>query len=249
MTAPVRTVSASESVMAADELLRGYRISSLVVIDGGQPVGVLARSDLLDELIDDPASPLPVRGGDTDIASRMTRNAIHIDAAAPLIAGCRLLLEAEVHQLVVVENQIPVGILSRRDAVAAVRDLALEEPLIGAATPIAFTINADQSVREAQRFLEHAELTTVIVTDGQFPVGVFGPREQLLARELPRARLPARPCGAPAPVSHRALPPVSRTASTTGASPPAAPTRSLPAFASRRPGVTSSPSSRTSRFG
>jgi CBS domain-containing protein len=186
MSAPVRTVSASESLMAADELLRGYRISSLVVIDGGQPVGVLARSDLLDELIDDPASPLPVRGGDTDIASRMTRNAIHVDAAAPLIAGCRLLLEAEVHQLVVVEKQMPVGILSRRDAVAAVRDLALEGPLIDAATPIAFTISADQSVREAQRFLEHAELTTVIVTDGHFPVGVFGPREQLLARELPR---------------------------------------------------------------
>jgi CBS domain-containing membrane protein len=185
MSAPIRTIAPDASVALADELLRGYRVASLVVVEDDRPLGVVTRTDLLGELVDDPDAPLPVRGGDATIASRMTRNAIAVEASSPLVAACARMLDSEVHQVVAMEDGVAVGVLSRSDAVAAVRDLGLEDPLIQAATPISFTMSADQSIQDAQRFVNQAELSTVLVTDGRHPIGVFGPRERLHARDLP----------------------------------------------------------------
>lgn len=185
MSAPVRTVEPDASAAVADELLRGFGVPALVVVEGGQPVGVVTRTDLLGELVDDPDAPLPVRGGEATVASRMTRNLLAVDVAAPLVEACRRMLESEVHQLVVMEAGSVAGVLSRSDAVAAVRDLGLDQPLGSAATPIAFTLAADQSLREARRFVMQAEQDRLLVIDGAHPVGVFGPREQLLTRDLP----------------------------------------------------------------
>ena len=184
MTAPVRTIGPDDSLAVAGELLGGYGVSSLLVVEGDRTLGVVTRTDVIDEMVDDLGTPLPVRGGEAPVASRMTRNLIRVGAASSIFTACRTMLEAEVHQVVATEADRPVGVLSRSDAVAAARDLRLDDPLAECATRIAFTVTAEQPIGEVRRLLGRAEIGTALVVDGNFAVGVFGPREQLGARDL-----------------------------------------------------------------
>jgi CBS domain-containing protein len=188
MSAPIRTIGPDDSLALAGELLNGYRISSLLVVENGRPLGVVSRTDVIDELVDDLDTPLEVRGGDAPAASRMTRNLIQVDAASPIVAACRTMVETEVHQVVALEAQRPVGMLSRSDSVAAVRDLRLDDPVAASATSITFTVTSDLTIGDVRRLLGRAEIGTALVLDGRFPVGVFGPREQLRARDMPADR-------------------------------------------------------------
>jgi len=184
MSAPVRTIGPDDSLSLAGQLLGGYRVSSLLVVEDDRTLGMVSRTDILEEMVDELDAPLPVRGGDAPVASRMTRNLIRVSAASSVFTACRTMMEAEVHQVVAVEEDRPVGVLSRSDAVAAVRDLRIAEPVGECATRIAFTVTADQSLGEVRRLLGRADIGTALVVDGRFAVGVFGPREQLAARDL-----------------------------------------------------------------
>lgn len=179
MRAPVRTIAPDASVAVAGEMLDGYRISSLLVAEAGRPLGLISRTDVLDD---------PVCDLDAPVASRMTRHVIEVTAATSVFAACRTMLESEVHQVVAVEDERAVGVLSRSDAVAAASDLRLSEPLADSATSIAFCVTPDQTMGDVRRLLDRAEIGTVLVVDGRFPVGVFGPREQLQARCVPANR-------------------------------------------------------------
>lgn len=188
MSAPVRTIAPDDSLALAGELLAGYGISSLLVVERDRPIGLVSRTDVVDEVVDDLGGRQPVFGGEGPLASRMTRNVVAVDAAASVASACRTMLEAEVHQVLAVEGGKPVGVLSRSDAVAAVRDLRLSEPVADSATAVAFTVTLDQPLGEVRRLLGRAEIGSALVVDGWFPVGVFGPREQLAARALPADR-------------------------------------------------------------
>ena len=113
----------------------------------------------------------------------MTRGVVQVEADAPLIDACRAMIEREVHQLVVVESGAPIGILSRWDVIAAARDLRLESPLGAFATQVAFTLGCEESLRTARAFLEAADVSSILSMDGRFPVGVFGKREAIQARD------------------------------------------------------------------
>jgi CBS domain-containing protein len=93
------------------------------------------------------------------------------------------MIEREVHQVVVVEDGLPVGTLSRWDAIAAARDLRLELPIGDLTTPVSFIVGSEEPVSVARAFLEAADVSTVLVMDGRFPVGVFGKREAIRARD------------------------------------------------------------------
>jgi len=163
---------------------RRLRVSSLLVVEGNRTLGVVSRTDVLEEMVSDLDAPLPVRGGEVPVASRMTRNLIRVGAASSVFTACRTMIEAEVHQVVAVEEDRAVGVLSRSDAVAAARDLRIAEPVGEWATRIAFTVTADQPIGEVRRLLGRADIGTALVVDGRFAVGVFGPREQLAARDM-----------------------------------------------------------------
>jgi CBS domain-containing protein len=186
MSAPVRVIAPDARMALAEEMLRRHRISSLLVVEGGRPVGLLSRTDVIDEMVDDPDLPLAVPGGSGPVASRMTRSVLEVNASDTVFAACALMLEAEIHQVLVVDDGEPVGVLSRSDAVAAVRDLRLDGPLGEAATRFLFTVEATQPLREVERMLGRAEVGTVLVMEDRFPVGVYGQREQILARQRPR---------------------------------------------------------------
>ncbi len=170
MSAPVRTVGPGDGVLVAAGLMRSHRISSVVVLEAGRAIGVLSRSDLFGARAQE----------DVPVSDCMTRHVIEIAPSASIPRACAQMLEREVHQLVVLEDGRPVGVLAGSDAVAAARDLHLLDPVSRWATATAFTVEVDQSARLVLALLNQADLGAVLVTDGRFPVGVFGRRERLL---------------------------------------------------------------------
>jgi acetoin utilization protein AcuB len=61
MTTNVATVAPSDHVVDAARLMRTERIGSVPVVENGQVVGILTRSDLLDALVTLAADAEPVR--------------------------------------------------------------------------------------------------------------------------------------------------------------------------------------------
>lgn len=169
MSSPVRTVGRDDAVLAAAAEMRARRISSVVVLEEDRAVGVLSRSDLLGARA--PAGAL--------VSAWMTGRVITIAPGASIPEACAMMLEREVHQLVVVEDDRPVGVLAGRDTLAAARDLRLMDPASRWATATSFTVEHDQPVRLVLALLDQADLGSVLVMDGRFPVGVFGRRERM----------------------------------------------------------------------
>jgi CBS domain-containing protein len=170
MTAPVHTVGVDDGLVVAMALIRGHQISSVVVVEGGRTVGLLARSDLLDREPGDDGVP---------VAARMSRRVLEIAPTTSVAAASRAMIEHEVHQLVVGLGAAPLGVLSRSDLVVAARDLRLADPASRWATPTAFVAEVDLPVREVLAMLDRADLGGVLVVDGAQPVGVFGRRERI----------------------------------------------------------------------
>ena len=156
--------------------------TSCLVMEDDDIAGLVTRTDLVEEAGPSQVTLLPSDPAEK-IASRMTRGVVQVDADAPLIDACRAMIEREVHQVVVVEDGAPIGILSRWDVIAAARDLRLESPLGAFATQVAFTLDCQESLGTARAFLEAADVSTILVMDGRFPVGAFGKREAIRARD------------------------------------------------------------------
>ncbi len=181
MRSPIRTIAPDEPLEAAADPLSRDETSCLVVMDDRRVVGLLTRSDLVDEA--GPAGPTLLPRDGAPVASRMTRGVVQVEAAAALVGACQTMIEREVHQVVVVEDGLPIGILSRQDALAAARDLRIATPIGELTTPVSFIVGSEEPLGVARAFLDATDVSTVLVMEGRFPVGVFGKREAIRARD------------------------------------------------------------------
>lgn len=122
MTRDVVTVGPGTSAKSAAELLVAGGFAALPVLDDdGRLVGVVAEADVLRDRV--PADPLLHlrRGGPAPVApgplvrDTMTRTVRTVHPAADVADVARLLVEAHLRSLPVVEDGVLVGIVGRRD--------------------------------------------------------------------------------------------------------------------------------------
>ncbi len=124
MTAPVITVRPEAPVKEAARLLVEHEISALPVLDaGGELVGIVSEADLLPiETRPDPrtqATPIPPTAGSAPpyVADVMTRQVVTIESGGEVSEAARLMIEADVKRLPVMDHERLIGIVSRRDLV------------------------------------------------------------------------------------------------------------------------------------
>ncbi len=127
MSTPVVSVSPEATIKEAARLLVERRISALPVVDSaGELVGIVSEADLLPmETRPDPrtqATPIPPTAGSAPrhVAEVMTRKVVTVPTDGEVSQAARLMIEADVKRLPVVEGSRVVGIVSRRDLVKVI---------------------------------------------------------------------------------------------------------------------------------
>ncbi len=111
MTSPVVTVSVDDPLEAAASRLADARVHRVVAMDGSHVAGVLSARDLLLEV--------KIRRIDRPLGSVTKIATTSIDLSRPLEEALRLLANARPHGLVVVDGDLPVGVFTSSEALAA----------------------------------------------------------------------------------------------------------------------------------
>ena len=119
-TSPV-VVSEDDSIAGVADLLAGFEINGLPVVDGlGRLVGVISQTDLVRLR----GSSLPATGWHgLMVRDLMTTPAKTIPSSSALEEAARLMAAEHVHRLVVVDSRrSPIGVISESDIVREMAD-------------------------------------------------------------------------------------------------------------------------------
>jgi len=103
-------VRPEDTVFAALELLAGYEVGALMVMDGGRLVGVFSERDYTRKIA------LQGRNSkETQVADIMTRNVVTVSPATGTRACMSLMSERKIRHLPVLDGSTVVGMISTRD--------------------------------------------------------------------------------------------------------------------------------------
>lgn len=184
MTSPVETVPIGESIIAANELFAGQGVSALgVVDDGGALKGVISRTDVLHAAVYTHGETFRVP--DRAVEELMKSPALQVSPSAPLAEAAKLMLKNHVHRVFVTEGDAPVGVLSTRDLMRAVREKRLKTPIAEIASGSIVKVKADDPIALAVDRLDVSNKHGLVVVEGVFPVGIFDQAAALQSRRLP----------------------------------------------------------------
>ena len=129
MTPGVVAVRPDASLVEAAQLMRSQDIGDVVVADGQHVVGVLTDRDITVRAVADGADPLTVSA-----RSVCTPDPVTVAPGDPVTQAAALMRAHAVRRLPVVENGLPVGMVSLgdlaadRDPGSALADISRAEP-------------------------------------------------------------------------------------------------------------------------
>jgi CBS domain-containing protein len=129
MTPGVVAVRPDASLVEAAQLMRAQNIGDVVVADGQDVVGVLTDRDITVRAVADGADPLTVSA-----RTVCTPDPLVVAPDDPVSAAVTLMREHAVRRLPVVENGLPVGIVTlgdlaeAQDPTSALADISRAEP-------------------------------------------------------------------------------------------------------------------------
>jgi len=118
----VVTITESQSVLDAAQLLVEHNIGGLVVTEGGSPTGILTERDILRLTARTPGTL-----GSIQVGSAMTRELITANLDDRLHAMMEVMTENKIRHLPIMEGDRLAGIISIGDLVNACRLMAEQE--------------------------------------------------------------------------------------------------------------------------
>ncbi len=110
MTSPVQHVDSQTTVKVASVKMKEGKISSLLVKEGEDMVGIVTKTDLVNKVL--------AAGRDPDVATVgeiMSQPVVSLDAYVFRSEAHDLMLRKGIKHLVVTQGSKPVGILTRKD--------------------------------------------------------------------------------------------------------------------------------------
>lgn len=115
MNSPVISVQKETNVRDATILMIDKRIGCLIVTEMHKPIGIVTKSDIIKRVVMPCLDPCEVKMGDV-----MSTPLITIGKNQGILAAMRKMREMTVTQLVVMDGEEMVGIISERDLLRAV---------------------------------------------------------------------------------------------------------------------------------
>jgi CBS domain-containing protein len=171
------------------QILAERDISCVIVLDDvGAPCGIVSSTDLLRDALREMSQ------SSRDAVPRLARDVmstsiIGIDEGQSVREAAEAMGIHRIHRVLVSRDDQPVAVLSTRDVMRVIVARKLSLPLSAVMTAAVETIDVGQSVRAALAQLGEKSVRGLVVTDEDFPVGVFSEVEALKARALPASFL------------------------------------------------------------
>ncbi len=101
----------STSVFTAATLMTQHKVSAVMVVDAGQLIGIFTERDCLSRVITQHKDPQT-----TTVEEVMTASPITIASSRPLGHALHMMNDYGFRHMPIVDNGVPVGIISARDA-------------------------------------------------------------------------------------------------------------------------------------
>jgi CBS domain-containing protein len=115
MSSPVITVQKETNVRDATILMIEKKIGCLIVTEMNKPIGIVTKSDIIKRVVMPCRDPCEVKMGDV-----MSTPLLTIGKNLGILAAMRKMREMAVTQLVVMEGEKMIGIVSERDMLGGV---------------------------------------------------------------------------------------------------------------------------------
>lgn len=180
MTADLERAGPATPLAEVARQLASRRISAVPIVDAaGAIIGVVSRWDLIHH-----GRMHPHAVGAT-CATIMAQGPVVAAASASLPSAAALMIEHRIHRVFVVGGGRLVGVLTTTDLTRAVEDAQITRPIGTIMTSPVAIIRTDQVLALAMEWLDRAQVTGLIVTEHDWPIGVFAQEDALAARDLP----------------------------------------------------------------
>jgi CBS domain-containing protein len=193
MSQPVHGIEATTALVEVEPMLRAHRISSLAVTESGKPVGVVSRTDLLRVgrrgAGRSPKSALLHMPDGAKVRDAMTQAITTIAPGATIAEAARLMVDKGLHRVYVADRSRLIGVLSTKDVMRSLAEARDARPISEMMTSPVLTVQATDPVALAVERLAGSKISGVVVTDEDWPVGVFTRVESLAAKDAPRDQL------------------------------------------------------------
>lgn len=183
MSAPVLVVKPTDTVAHARKLMLRGKVKRLVVMERGRAVGLLTVRDIVSRLgVGSPAWRL--RTPDNVLVSRVMSKEVHsVSPETDVGKAVAMMLDRDISGLVVMDGGRVVGMLTKTDVVRyfsevlgkkfKVRELMSRDVV---------TVSRGQTVARVAKLMEEYNVRSLVVTEGEKPVGVIMDRDLAFAQ-------------------------------------------------------------------
>lgn len=134
MSSPIVSVSPDESVSEAAKRMADSNVGSLVVIESGQPIGIITEMDIIKNVVGKDLIPSSVKVREVMATPLQT-----VKAEASVMDAARLMIKYGVKRLGVVYKGELVGIISMTDIINVfpqLMDIASEKAMLRGKAPL-----------------------------------------------------------------------------------------------------------------
>ena len=115
MSSPVITVNVENNVKDSATLMTERGTGSLIIVDNGKPVGIVTKRDIIKRVVSEGKDP-----SITKIKEIMSSPLITTNRKTGILSAMRILREHHISQMLVLDGEEMVGVISERDLIKAV---------------------------------------------------------------------------------------------------------------------------------
>jgi CBS domain-containing protein len=109
------------------------------------------------------------------IADVMTKSVISVDVSMTINGAAKMMEDAKIGAIIVMENNVPAGIVTDRDFTIKVgsHSYPITDSIKKIMTPTLFSINSDESIRTASDMMHQVGVRKLPVIDNDKVVGII----------------------------------------------------------------------------
>lgn len=173
MSSPVVAVNPTNPISHAKNLMLRHKVKRLVVMDRGNPIGMLSMRDIAERLGKGSSSWRRRPIDNIPIARVMSKGIIAVSTSSDLNKAAALMLKHDISSLIVLDGKKVAGVVTKTDLARAfsenltgrskVRDLMSSNPV---------TVNRRHSLARVVELMQEYGVRRVVVVDGRRPVGI-----------------------------------------------------------------------------